>query len=399
MTHGGDLTDSWRRSVRQAVLKWYRQHGRQLPWRSSADPYRIWVSEIMLQQTTVAAVMPYFDRFMKRFPNIAALSSAPIEDVLRLWEGLGYYSRARNLHAAAQRVVEDFNGEFPQDVNALRSLPGIGRYTAGAVASFAFNLPAPIVEANTVRLFARLTGLQENVKSTAGQKRLWEFAEWLVDRNDAASFNQSVMDLGAQICRVVDPLCSECPLRRNCLAFRDGQQSKIPVQPTRRSMTDVTEFALVLHRRRRWLVRQYADSERWAGLWDFVRFPVADDAAAGLAKPPPKARRRNEYHNARRLFSVAEAPAGRRRLPGSISAEVHVRTGMLVEETEPLLELRHVVTRYRIQLVVHAAEAPAGRLRHASGYQWMTTEQLHELAMPVTGRRILGTLLSEAGFS
>jgi A/G-specific adenine glycosylase len=163
-----------------ALLDWYRNHGRDLPWRMERDPYRVWLREIMLQQTTVAAVIPYLERFLVRFPTVESLAATEEADVLRLWEGLGYYSRARNLHRAAQRIVSDHGGEFPHEVAALQTLPGIGRYTAGAIASFAFGQPAAIVEANTLRLYSRLLGYDGDPRSSAGQQTLWAFAESLI---------------------------------------------------------------------------------------------------------------------------------------------------------------------------------------------------------------------------
>src|SRR5437016_2075319 len=169
---------------RRALGAWYRRHARPLPWRATRDPYRIWISEIMLQQTTVAAVVPYFERFLKRFPTLGSLAAAREQAVLRLWEGLGYYSRARNIHKAARVVANELDGVFPDDVEALQKLPGIGRYTAGAIASFAFDRPAPIVEANTLRLYSRLIGLRDDPRSAAGQKQLWDFAGRIVPRRN-----------------------------------------------------------------------------------------------------------------------------------------------------------------------------------------------------------------------
>src|SRR5580704_2948280 len=170
------------RRFRRALAAWYGRHARPLPWRNTNDPYRIWISEIMLQQTTVVAVVPYFERFLKRFPTLALLAAAKEEEVLRLWEGLGYYSRARNIHKTARRIVSEHDGGFPDSVEALRELPGIGRYTAGAIASFAFQRPAPILEANTLRLYSRLLGFRGDPRSAAGQKLLWDFATQIVPR-------------------------------------------------------------------------------------------------------------------------------------------------------------------------------------------------------------------------
>ncbi|MDA1233059.1 MAG: A/G-specific adenine glycosylase, partial [Planctomycetota bacterium] len=223
------LIDATRkRKLRSAVLKWYDQHGRRLPWRVSADPYRIWLSEIMLQQTTVAAVVPYFERFVAKFPDVDSLAHANVDDVLRLWEGLGYYSRARNLHKAAMVIQQQHGGEFPANVELLQKMPGIGRYTAGAIASFAFDQPAPIVEANTERLYARLMALTDDVRSSANQRTLWKFAGTIIPRARPGDFNQALMDIGSQLCRPQEPNCEQCPLKTCCAAFAQGIQNELP---------------------------------------------------------------------------------------------------------------------------------------------------------------------------
>src|SRR5579872_810155 len=215
--------------LRRALRAWYSRHARPLPWRKTADPYVIWISEIMLQQTTVAAVVPYFDRFVKRFPTLESLASAAEKEVLRRWEGLGYYSRARNLHRAARILVRERGGRFPNDVAELLTLPGIGRYTAGAIASFAFDKQAPILEANTLRLYCRLLDFGGDPRSAAGQKLLWGFAGQIVPRRHPGTFNQSLMELGATVCTVDEPRCSVCPVRGYCAAFSRGRQTQIPI--------------------------------------------------------------------------------------------------------------------------------------------------------------------------
>src|SRR5690606_10067608 len=188
-------------------------HGRELPWNDQRDAYRVWVSEIMLQQTTVTAVKPYYERFLARFPDVQALAAASEDEVLRLWEGLGYYSRGRNLRKAAQAIVADHAGRLPADAVELARLPGIGRYTAGAIASFAYGLPEPIVEANTLRLYCRLMGYEGDPRSTAGQRQLWSFAEKILPRKSPGEFNQALMDLGATLCMPVNPNCEACPVQ------------------------------------------------------------------------------------------------------------------------------------------------------------------------------------------
>ena len=199
--------------VRGALLGWYRRHKRDLPWRRTRDPYAIWLSETMLQQTRVETVIPYYERFLARFPSVQALAEAAPDEVSKLWSGLGYYSRARNLHAAARKVVDGYGGELPSDVAALQELPGIGRYTAGAVASIAFDRAAPIVDGNVARVLARLLDLRDDVSAPATQQRLWAEAEALARGPKPGDLNQSLMELGALICTPRAPKCLLCPLR------------------------------------------------------------------------------------------------------------------------------------------------------------------------------------------
>ena len=204
------------RAIHGSLLKWYDGARRDLPWRHSRDPYAIWISETMLQQTRVETVIPYYERFLERFPDVYALASADTDDVFGQWAGLGYYSRARNLQAAAQQVVDGFAGRLPDEAEALRTLPGIGRYTAGAVASIAFDRPEPLVDGNVARVLARLLGIREDIKQSAVVQRLWEEATALVQGPRPGDFNQSLMELGATVCTPRSPQCEACPLRRRC---------------------------------------------------------------------------------------------------------------------------------------------------------------------------------------
>lgn len=257
--------------VTRPLLRWYARARRDLPWRGSRDPYRVWVSEIMLQQTQVERVRDYFARFTARFPTVAALARAREADVLRLWEGLGYYRRARQLHAAARMIVADHGGRFPRSVEALRRLPGVGRYTAGAIASIAFGVRAPIVEANSRRVLARLVGHAAPVGGVAGDGPLWEVAEQLVPAREPGLFNQALMDLGAGVCTPERPLCDRCPLAGACVARRDDRVAEIPAAAPRRAPTVIRETAVVERRGDRVLVERRGPGEWWEGLWDFPR--------------------------------------------------------------------------------------------------------------------------------
>ncbi|MDZ4686689.1 MAG: A/G-specific adenine glycosylase, partial [Planctomycetaceae bacterium] len=337
-----------------ALLEWYIDHGRALPWRTERDPYRVWLREIMLQQTTVAAVIPYFERFLARFPTVDVLAAADEADVLRLWEGLGYYSRARNLHRAAQRIMSDHDGEFPQDVAALQSLPGIGRYTAGAIASFAFEQPAAIVEANTLRLYCRLLGYADDPRSTAGQRALWAFAESLITSpGSPGTINQALMDLGATVCTPTEPSCEQCPVSRWCAAFAAGQQRDIPRPAKRIELTDVIEATVAVRHRGRYLLRRRPHGERWAGLWDFPRYAVTN-----------------------------HEPLSR-----TLVEQIREQTGIDIALGEQLAEFKHGVTRYRITLRCFHAERQSGRLRSDVELQWASPDEFAALALSMTGRK------------
>src|ERR1700736_1395020 len=227
-----------KRRFRSAVLAWYRKHGRDLPWRETRDPYAILVSEVMLQQTQVSTVRPYYDRWPRRFPDFAALAAASESDVLHAWQGLGYYRRARNLHASAKLVVSQYHGVLPHDSEVIRKLPGLGRYTANAVATFAFDRRAPIVEANITRLLARLFNIKKPVDTAAGRNRLWQVAAELLPTNEPGRFNSALMDLGATICVSRMPKCGLCPVKTFC---RARQPELLPIKKPRPRTVRLTE--------------------------------------------------------------------------------------------------------------------------------------------------------------
>ena len=212
------------------LLRWYDQHAAPLPWRVTPEPYRVWLSEIMLQQTQVETVIPYFERFLAAFPTVEALAAAPLDDVLKLWEGLGYYARARNMHRAAQTVANECSGQFPDTVEGLLALPGVGRYTAGAIASIAFNRRAPLVDGNVMRVFSRLMDYDGDIATPPAQAQMWAWAEaWLPD-DRPGDYNQALMELGRVVCTPKSPRCGVCPVRDYCLAFKHGTQNQRPVK-------------------------------------------------------------------------------------------------------------------------------------------------------------------------
>jgi A/G-specific adenine glycosylase len=253
--------------IRRRLLAWYRKHKRDLPWRRTEDPYRIWISEIMLQQTRVAAVLPYYARFLARFPDVEALAEAAEQDLLAAWAGLGYYSRARNLQKAAKKIVE--RGEFPRDHSSLRELPGVGEYTAAAVASIAFGLPHAVLDGNVARVLSRLAPELGDIKSDAVRKRLRANAEVLLDRKRPGEFNQALMELGATVCVPKRPLCERCPVRLYCEARKQGLENQLPVRGARPSAEQREKKLLVIEKAGKVLFWQRpAESSLLATFWE-----------------------------------------------------------------------------------------------------------------------------------
>ncbi|MBI3838788.1 MAG: A/G-specific adenine glycosylase [Planctomycetia bacterium] len=357
-------TAEWTKSFQRQLLGWYRRHKRDLPWRRTSDPYRIWISEIMLQQTQVATVVPYFIRFVAAFPTVRALAEADEHDVLRQWEGLGYYRRARQLHRAARVVVDQFGGQFPRDLDCVRRLPGIGRYTAGAIVSIAFDTPAPILEANTVRVFSRLIAFRESAAASAPEQRLWQLAEAVVPRRHCGAFNSALMELGSLVCTRRAPRCQDCPVSGLCAAFRSGEQDQIP-RPRRKPRTEaVNEAAVVVRRGAKLLLRRRTADERWAGLWDFLRFPMVARRGAKLQK--------------------------------ELVEKIERHSGLLVESPSHIATFKHGVTRFRITLDCYLAESADSKRKLTAGtWKWVRPEDLERFPLSVTGRK-LGRLLVES---
>lgn len=348
------FTAAQKQRLRRKLLAWYTDHARDLPWRKSRDPYRVWVSEVMLQQTQVTTVRDYFQRFIAALPDVHALAAADERQVLRLWEGLGYYRRARQLHAAAKKVATEHAGEFPSNVEQLQSLPGIGRYTAGAIASIAFDQRAPILEANTIRLLSRLIAYRDDPLKAAGQRVLWQTAEDILPTKDVARFNQALMELGSLVCTPASPNCEECPLAGVCRARVAGLENKIPIPKAKQTYTEVREAAVIIRRNGSVLMRECGENERWAGLWDFPRFALDSE---GL----PFAR-------------------------GEIVTKVRKQTGITCAPGSLLKTIKHGVTRYRITLDCYEASVVSGR---ATGARWIATSELTQLPLCTTGRKIV----------
>jgi A/G-specific adenine glycosylase len=352
------------KALTQALLKWFGRHARALPWRKTTDPYAIWVSEIMLQQTQVATVIPYYERWMKRLPRLEDVSRAPEEVLLKLWEGLGYYTRVRNIQKAARAIVEEHGGEFPRDYDAVLSLAGIGRYTAGAISSIAFDRPRAAVDGNVVRVLSRTLGISGDPKSKEGSRIFWAVAQALANASDGlrskefprpcSSLTQALMELGAMICAPRSPACGQCPVANRCYARKNGKILSLPMQAIRPEITRRRVTVFVLRHEEALLVRQRPEGVVNGSLWEF---PNLEDA----------------------------------RLTAKVFREI---TGSSLQKARPLLEFTHSITRYRIAVKALGGNLDAARAtlaRDRLGGQWLTREKLQELPFSSAHKRILGS--------
>jgi A/G-specific adenine glycosylase len=333
-----------------AMLSWFAANARDLPWRRTRDPYAIWVSEIMLQQTQVKTVIPYWERWLRELPNIAALAAAAPEKIHKLWEGLGYYTRVRNLQKAAQQIVADHAGKFPRDFDAVLALPGVGRYTAGAICSIAYNQPTPILDGNVIRILTRIFGIAGDPREKTTNAQLWKLAGELVvcaARLDSPSsgccsaFNQSMMELGALICTPRQPQCEICPVKKLCVARRENRVAELPNLAKRAAATERRYAAFIVERDGKFLVRQRPAGVVNAHLWEFPNEEIAAPADSLHFSAPRNAK--------------------------------------------PFCTIRHSITRYRITLEAWPAKL-AGK---AAAGVWLTPAQLDRLAFTSAHRKVL----------
>ena len=266
---------------RQKLLVWYNSNKRDLPWRNIEDPYKIWLSEVILQQTRVNQGWEYYLRFIKKYPTVKALASASPQDVLKLWQGLGYYSRARNLHEAAQFIVKEHHGKFPKDYNSIRALKGVGDYTAGAIASIAYNLPFPAVDGNVMRVYSRLFGITTPIDSTEGKKKIYEIAKDLLPLKAPGNYNQAVMELGAMVCLPAKPDCVNCPVQEACYAYPHKRVLDFPIKKGKIKVRNRYLNYLVITDAGKILIRQRNGKDIWQGLHDF---PLVESAGPIVMK-------------------------------------------------------------------------------------------------------------------
>ena len=333
-----------------------------MPWRGSKNPYHIWVSEIMLQQTQVYTVIPYYRRWLKRFPTVKKFAEAKLHDVLQEWQGLGYYSRARNLHKAAQKVMRDFDGALPNDLERLRTLPGVGRYTAGAIYSIAFNGDAAVADGNVKRVLARIFNLQYDIKSSHGERYLWSLAESLLPRGKAGDYNQALMDLGATICKPQNPLCDQCPLKKICEARRLGIQSQRPVTKKKARAPHYDVTAAIISKNGRVLIAQRPAEKLLGGMCEFPCGKMEKGETKEMC----------------------------------LKRELKEELGIEVKVGKQVLTLRHAYSHFKITLYVFESKLVKGKARaiDVADFKWLPPRALAAYPMGKTDRQIAESLIN-----
>jgi A/G-specific adenine glycosylase len=344
------------------LLDWYQTHARSLPWRDQIDPYLVWVSEIMLQQTRVETVIPYFKRWMGVFPNIDSLASASQQEVLAEWEGLGYYSRARNLHRAAQIVRAEYGGHLPREVNRLCQLPGIGRSTAGAIASIAFGMDEPVLDGNIRRVLARLFDVREPSRSAAGEKQLWELAEAHLPPRKAGDYNQALMDLGALVCTPQHPRCEACPLNTTCVAYASGVQEERPIRLSKPTLPHHIVSSAIIQKNHQVLIAQRPPDGLLGGMWEFPggKVEAGEDLITGLKR------------------------------------EICEELGVEILVGSPFGVYHHAYTHFRVTLHAFFCELNGSQPRSIfhSQFAWCEIATLHDYPMGKIDRQISNALLT-----
>ncbi len=345
---------------RENLLTWFETYHRKLPWRETEDPYRIWVSEVMLQQTQVKKVLEYYQKFVSKFPDVKSLAAAPLQDLLKTWEGLGYYARARNLHKAAQVVIRDLKGKVPADYAAFRELPGVGEYIAAAVQSIAFNHSYAVVDGNVKRVIARLFLINAPINQSASGKVFQEKADLLLDHTAPGIFNQAMMELGATLCRPQSPTCVICPVNTGCRAFQTARQAEFPVRRKSKPLPEYHIVAGVIHKSDRILITQRKLEGLLGGLWEFPGGKIWEKEAAEQA----------------------------------CSRAIREETNLLVEPIEYLTRVKHTYTHFKIVMDVFHCHYRSGEvvLNEAVDYRWITVDQIDQFPFPRSNHKFISLL-------
>lgn len=347
--------------IQQLLLPWFGKNQRRLPWRKKYLPYEVWISEIMLQQTQVATVLPYFERWMKAFPTIKAVAEASEDQLLKLWEGLGYYHRALNIQKTARLIMEKYSGDFPKNYEDIIQLPGIGAYTAGAICSIAFNQDRPVVDGNVVRVLARLLDYRENVNKN--RSFFWKTAASLIPKGQARRFNQAMMEFGALQCIPKNPTCNTCPLQKQCKAYKAGTQNDLPFRGGVKSKVPIQVSIAIIQKNGKIFIQKRKDTGLMAGLWEFPGGQV----------------------------EKGESPQQ------ALHREIDEELGIQIKNLRPFMQFRHSYTKYLVHLHCFLAEYDQGRiqLQAASRSKWVKPRNLSNFAFPAANVKLIDRLLQK----
>jgi len=342
------------------LLKWFDAHQREMPWRSNPIPYWVWVSEAMLQQTQVDTVIPYFNRFLQKFPTVDALASAHQQEVLKLWEGLGYYSRARNLHKAAQVVMSEWGGQLPTTYESLQTLPGVGPYIAAAVASIAFNIPVPVVDGNVLRVFARFWGITDDIRDPKLRDTLFNQLTPFIQKSKPSQFNQAMMELGALICTPRNPKCSDCPLAKNCIALQTQQTDTLPFKSKKAPVPHYDIAVGVIWQDGKILIGRRKEDQMLGGLWEFPggKLNVGESAEAAVVR------------------------------------EIREETGLTTNVLHKYCVVKHAYTHFKITLTAFACEVISGTVspKSAEELKWVSPDALHDYPFPTANKKVIAAI-------
>ena len=356
-----DQIQKTKQAVKNKLLPWFAANKRSMPWRSKRTPYRVWISELMLQQTRVDQATPYFHRFIKRFPSLKSLAEASQEDVLKQWEGLGYYSRARNLHKAAQILVEEHRGRFPSCPEEIIKLPGIGSYTAAAIGSLAFNLNMAVLDGNVIRVLSRLFAYEKNTRSTAAKKELQQLADDLLVIGDAGNYNEAMMELGATVCMPKNPQCPACPLARSCLGKKTGTPTDFPLKTPKKKVPHIiVGAAVVTDRKGEVLITQRRSEDMLGGLWEF---PGGKQEAGE---------------------TIQEC----------IARELKEELGIEIEVGSFLVTVKHAYSHFTMDLHTYFAKIKSGRPKviECQNFQWLEISNLRKVPYSKADLKIIDEL-------
>lgn len=347
-----------------ALVAWYQAGHRDLPWRNTSDPYHIWLSEIMLQQTQVRTVLDYYRRFLERYPTLVDLAAAPLDDVLKSWEGLGYYARCRNLHKAAQTVVREFQGRFPSELEAVQALPGIGRSTAGAILTFAYGQKHPLLDGNVKRVLSRIFDIDEDIGQNAVINKLWERSEALLsEASDAYAYNQAIMELGATVCLPKNPRCLLCPVKSRCQAQSSGTQHERPVKTTKKATPHHHIAVGVIWKDGEVLIQQRPAEGLLGGLWEFP---------GGKQEPGET-------------------------LEDTVLREIEEELGLQVQVQGPITRVKHAYSHFKITLHAYHCQYVSGdpQPRAAQECRWVRPDRLPDFAFPKANKTVLEQVVSD----